>query len=173
MQLSKFDKNFKLKGGPLGDDLYILDQIHFHWASEHTINHIRYPLEMHMVHRNAKYPNGTQAAQMKDGLVVLGVLYHASLQRNHILDDIIDQLDKVNSKDKVNAPKSLEVNYQISGLLPELEDYVTYSGSLTTPQCFETVTWIIVAETFPISIDQVKHFRFYLKDHQQYIYSYL
>lgn len=139
----------------MDNDVYILDQIHFHWSSEHTINHIRYPLEMHMVHRNSKYENTALASGKEDGLVVVAALYHAALHRNIVLDDIVDNLEKVSKKEHVNVPITLKVNYKVSGLLPVVRDYVIYKGSLTTPMCFETVTWIIVAETFPISIDQV------------------
>ena len=34
----------------LGEEKYELKQIHFHEASEHTINGVRYPIEMHLAH---------------------------------------------------------------------------------------------------------------------------
>lgn len=39
---------------------------------EHVLNDIRYPLEMHMIHRNRKYESIDEALAHKDGLTVLG-----------------------------------------------------------------------------------------------------
>lgn len=36
------------------------------------MNDIRYPLEMHMIHKNLKYDNINEALEHKDGLAVLG-----------------------------------------------------------------------------------------------------
>lgn len=135
---------------------YVLEQIHFHWWSEHTIDNIRYPFEMHMVHRNVKYENMTVAAQNKDGITVVGVLYHASMERNEAIDDILDDFDKIKDYDDINKPINTEVDFEIDDLLPEIKNYIIYEGSLTTPTCAEAVTWIIMAETYPVTIDQVR-----------------
>jgi carbonic anhydrase len=53
---------------------FLLDQMHFHWGSEHTINGRRYGLELHLVHHDNRYPSLKEAAGAKRGLAVLGVL---------------------------------------------------------------------------------------------------
>jgi len=40
-----------------------------------------------------------------------------------------------------------------------VESYFTYAGSLTTPTCAEAVTWIVLTETFPVTLDQVNEFK--------------
>jgi len=65
VQLSGFAHDLTLSGGGLGSD-YVVEQIHMHWWSEHTINDIRYPLEVHIVHRNTIYPNISMAANFKE-----------------------------------------------------------------------------------------------------------
>ncbi len=50
-----------VSGGPLGDDHFCMENFHFHWGSmdaqgsEHTVNRRRFPMEMHLVHRNMRY----------------------------------------------------------------------------------------------------------------------
>lgn len=72
-----------LMGGPLGDQKYIFEQLHFHWAdhdnsgSEHTIEGGRYSMEAHAVHYNAKYKSFAEAANKPDGLAVTGFFIQA------------------------------------------------------------------------------------------------
>lgn len=56
------------------DREYVLDQMHFHWGSEHTLNGRRYALELHMVHHDRRY-SLKEAVQVKNGIAVLGVLF--------------------------------------------------------------------------------------------------
>ena len=64
-------------------EVYALYQLHFHWGandsvgSEHTIEGQSFPLEMHIVHRNVKYPEGDHGNHL-DGYLVLGFLFEIS-----------------------------------------------------------------------------------------------
>lgn len=40
-------------------------------------------------------------------------------------------------------------------ILPDLDEYYTYHGSLTTPPCSEVVTWIDFKQSIPLSHSQV------------------
>lgn len=67
-------------GGRLTNE-YVLEGLHFHWGnrnnlgSEHIFNDIQYPLEMHIIHRNRKYSNVSEALKHGDGLTVLAFFY--------------------------------------------------------------------------------------------------
>uniref|UniRef100_A0A183BXX0 Carbonic anhydrase n=1 Tax=Globodera pallida TaxID=36090 RepID=A0A183BXX0_GLOPA len=60
---------------------YTLAQFHFHWTadhddgSEHTINALHYPMELHLVHVKDGF-TVQEAAEQSDGLAVVGVFYH-------------------------------------------------------------------------------------------------
>lgn len=60
---------------------YVADGFHFHWGSpnqrgsEHSINKQRFDVELHIVHRNARYSDVAEAAKHKDGLAVIGVMF--------------------------------------------------------------------------------------------------
>lgn len=67
-----------ITGGPLGRDSYEFVNIHFHWASEHTVNSKQYEAEMHVVFYNTKYGTFENAVTHLDGLAVLGFLCYVS-----------------------------------------------------------------------------------------------
>ncbi|KAL6424264.1 hypothetical protein ACFW04_009829 [Cataglyphis niger] len=60
---------------------YEMEQLHFHWGTknnrgaEHVLNGIRYPMEMHIVHRNKAYSNFSHALQHEDGVAVIAVFF--------------------------------------------------------------------------------------------------
>lgn len=60
---------------------YVAEGLHFHWGSpvsrgsEHVINRKRYDVEMHIVHRNTRYNDVTEALNYIDGVAVLGVMF--------------------------------------------------------------------------------------------------
>lgn len=67
--------------GGLMRSIYEAESLHFHWGSkgvkgsEHKINDRKFDVEMHIVHRNRKYPTQEEALQNKDGLAVLGIMF--------------------------------------------------------------------------------------------------
>lgn len=52
------------------------------------------------------------------------------------------------------APWAGSVN--IAAMLPAQRAYWTYQGSLTTPPCTESVTWIVFKEAMELSEEQVR-----------------
>jgi len=47
----------------------------------------------------------------------------------------------------------------IAALLPVNRDYYTYSGSLTTPGCYQSVTWMMLRTINTLSQAQLVQFR--------------
>ncbi|XP_017003942.2 carbonic anhydrase 2-like [Drosophila takahashii] len=158
VQISGFNQKLTLSGGALLND-YEVALIHMHWSSEHTINSNRYPLEVHIVHRNTIYPNMTMAENSEDGLVVIGVLFHTSNKPNEALGSIINSLRTVKSWDLVDKPVFMADSLTVGDWIPSVKRYFTYAGSLTTPNCNEIVTWIVFTETLPVTLDQVNEFK--------------
>jgi len=123
----------------LNDDQYDLSQIHFHEPSEHTINGIRYPLEMHLVHIS------------KDNkIAVLAIL--AEEGENSKPFTFLENYLPVN----VGETKPVDAYFDLNENLPGQKDYYTYGGSLTTPPCTQNVTWVVYKKPITISLDQVK-----------------
>ena len=119
---------------------YALKQLHFHEPSEHTLNGVRYPLEMHMVHYNEDL----------DRYTVLGVLgYEGRPSPGY------DELEKVLPL-AVGETKPIQKPFDLENILPStLTPRFHYQGSLTTPPCSEKVTWVIFEQPFMLSEQQV------------------
>ncbi|XP_037927263.1 carbonic anhydrase [Teleopsis dalmanni] len=152
----------ELTGGPLGNNIYKLEQFHCHWGctddkgSEHTVDGESFAGELHLVHWNTtKYKTFGEAAAAPDGLAVLGVFLKAG--RHH------DEVEKVTSLlpfvvhkgDRVTLPNGCDP----AKLLPTTNTYWTYEGSLTTPPCSECVIWIVFKTPIEVSREQLDAMR--------------
>ncbi|XP_065670613.1 carbonic anhydrase 1 [Hydra vulgaris] len=157
-------KSLVLRGGPLSYN-YAFRELHFHWGEviknqcnlscEHTIDDKKYAAELHLVHWNTDlYETDLQALRSKDGITVLGVMIDASdsYEPNTEFNVIIDAFKNVlypNDKHMINiSPYFL--------LSSRVENYYTYSGSLTIPPLSENVTWVLFPDPIQISLDQLK-----------------
>lgn len=106
-----------------------LVQLHVHTPSEHTIAGERYPLELHLVHKDA------------DGkLAVIAVLYDQG-ESSSVLDSIYRRWPS-----KPNDEKTLG-KIDPAKLLPDNRGVFRYEGSLTTPPCTEGVVWNVMRRT--------------------------
>jgi carbonic anhydrase len=121
---------------------YDLQQFHFHTPSEHTIDGKSFPMELHFVH---------QAADKS--LAVVGVMLTEG-NPNVTLSKFWERLPK--NPGDVDTGVSID----LKDLLPRaLDDYFTYSGSLTTPPCAETVRWIVLKQPIQLAKSQIAMFR--------------
>lgn len=136
---------------------YVFEQMHFHWGSEHTLDGRRYALELHMVHRNADY-SLAEAVHVKNGIAVLGVLFHAATIHNEQLDAILANVADI--ADKAGATAELKDQLIVGGLLPRnMNSYFRYEGSLTTPSCNEAVIWTVFTQSLPCTFEQMNKFK--------------
>jgi carbonic anhydrase len=126
----------------LGDVTYKLLQFHFHTPSEHAREGVRYPMEVHLVHKSA------------DGnLAVVGIFLKLGSE-NPTLKKIIGNVSS--EINKVNAARDVTIN--AADLLPSNHQHFHYNGSLTTPPCSENVNWLVMKTPIEVSDTQVKQF---------------
>eukprot|EP01084_Bolivina_argentea_P266192 451405_1 len=176
---------------------YCFDSIHFHWSnnnsqgSEHAINGKHFPLEAHLVHFScdfysnpealAAYESGKLLQKYDDDniLSVVSVLFEIAPegQGNPVLETILNDviMDEIYEYDQplfFNNPnghllKLLYTQFDLMDLLPFNHEIFTYTGSLTTPPCFETVRWNIMKHTQFVSLDQLERLRGMLRSSDQ------
>ena len=121
------------------DDKYELKQIHFHESSEHTIDGIRYPMVIHMVHVNHKNQFVVLAVMVKEGY-------------NSAPFEFLESYLPLDKGQRKNINSSFDLNKN----LPNDKGYFHYIGSLTTPPCTEGVNWFVFKNPITISLEQVK-----------------
>ena len=106
-----------------------------------------------------------KASAQPDGLVVLATIFHAC-ERNDtymqpLLDSLTQVLDEGTSVRLSHGEKERrEDSVMLSHMLPDERDlFFRYSGSLTTPPCSQSVTWIVFRDISAISAPQLSYFR--------------
>ncbi|XP_030837007.1 carbonic anhydrase-related protein 10 [Strongylocentrotus purpuratus] len=127
---------------------YRLVEIRLHFGgenthgSEHTVGGRAFPGELQLIFFNDDlYDSYGQAEKSPNGLAIMGLFIKegnmtgrelGKLSGIHVLRHLVYKGSQVNVS-----------SLSIPLLLPETKEYMTYEGSITTPRCTETVTWII------------------------------
>lgn len=149
-----------LTGGPLRST-YVFEQLHFHWGanaeqgSEHYIDSKAGELEMHIVHRNAKYGNMSVAAMNADGIVVIGVLFKADPSAPD--REFLRSLNQVREMRTSATIRNSPVGFRMNDFVGSFDQaFIGYQGSLTTPPCREAVSWLVAEEMQLISPGDVR-----------------
>jgi carbonic anhydrase len=121
---------------------YELKQFHFHTFSEHTVGGQRGAMELHAVFDDIE---GNSA--------VIGMLFSIGSE-NPFLQELIDA-----GLPEKEGDVTTDGDINLADGLTETSSYYTYLGSLTTPPCSETVTWIVLKKNAKMSEDQFQEFR--------------
>jgi carbonic anhydrase len=129
----------------LDGTIYDLTQFHFHTLSEHTVAGRHGVMELHAVF----------ADPASDKKAVVGMLYVIGKSNRFISALLADGLPK-KSGDEISDPAK-DIN--VGAALTNTARYYTYQGSLTTPPCSETVTWLVLRDFAELSKDQFEAFR--------------
>uniref|UniRef100_A0A3Q3WLS3 protein-tyrosine-phosphatase n=1 Tax=Mola mola TaxID=94237 RepID=A0A3Q3WLS3_MOLML len=145
---------FFVSGGGL-TSRFRAGRIIFHWGrcnatsdgSEHSLNGMRYPLEMQIYCFNPDNFQSVDDAIREGGrIAALAVLFEVD---NENLSPVTEA---------VNTSRLMET-FTLRPLLPNNTDkYYIYNGSLTTPPCSETVEWIVFKQTVAMSETQLEVF---------------
>eukprot|EP00794_Sanderia_malayensis_P007151 gene7150-7958_t len=148
------DTSVKLSGDVVGrGKIYTLRQFHFHFGcegkmgSEHLLDGVRYPGEMHFLFSNDKYETRKQAEKERDGFAAIAFFLRddptvedlGTAQFQSILEHIASPNTSVDESE----------GFSLKSVMPFLkegtlnEERFAYRGSLTAPPCTEAVTWIV------------------------------
>jgi carbonic anhydrase len=132
-----------------GGKTYTSKQFHFHTPSEHMIDGITYPMEMHIVNF-LKDSNETKNPQ----ILVIGILFKMG-RENAFIKEFLSAVPKEEGKDTLPAGAVRFEDLFLS--IPAKEDagYYSYHGSLTTPPYSETVHWVVKKHILEASPEQI------------------
>lgn len=86
--------------------------------------------------------------------MLLSLLFQIGEKKNEGFQPLVETLSSIS---KPNATTTVRES-SLQDLLPpseKLHSYFRYQGSLTTPNCDETVIWTVYEETIKIHKDQV------------------
>ncbi|KAG7273072.1 hypothetical protein CRUP_010044 [Coryphaenoides rupestris] len=142
-------QGMEVSGGGLAHTYSIL-QFHFHWGdesdhpegSEHTVDSVKYPMEMHIVTKRNDLTLEA-AVNTSDGLAVLAFFMEAVYEKSGGTES-----EHVCSRSDIHEDMSLD---DLLGAV-DRSFYYRYNGSLTTPTCNPVVVWTVFRE--PIRMDK-------------------
>ncbi|KAF9823691.1 hypothetical protein SFRURICE_013172, partial [Spodoptera frugiperda] len=128
-----------ISGGPL-KYRYRLEQLHFHWLSEHAVNGVKYPMEIHFVHVRADL-TVNQALHRKDGLAIVSVfgnkdiaVYHSPVtqrsRHNQYQSTTWETRTHVLFKMPHNYKRKTETKYSLEDLKKAIVDVQTKKLSI-------------------------------------------
>ena len=129
---------------------YSSKQFHFHTPSEHLVDGMTFPMEMHIV-------NILNDSGRSDSLsyLVVALLFKMGCQNNFLKEFLNKIPEKEGEKNELPIGQvKLE---DLFSLIPknELKHCYTYKGSLTTPPYTERVQWVILKYIVEASEEQI------------------
>lgn len=130
--------------------VFMCKQFHFHTPSEHLVDGVTFPMEMHIVNILSDSVSGNKPSYM-----VVAVLFKIGAENKFIKEF----LDKIPNEE--GGAKTLQTgDVRLEDLLSQftgndLKSSYTYQGSLTTPPFTESVQWVILKHIVEASEDQV------------------
>lgn len=135
------DVKISIAGGPLGNETYILQLLRYHWPSEHKIDGKSYPVELQLMFYNSKSYSYVEAIKTPGAMVGLVFFYQLDPdfeRTNYIFSILLGAQNPLSYSLETYRQESLN---EIIGTKPF--SVYSYPGSLTTPGCDETVTWMV------------------------------
>lgn len=129
---------------------YFSKQFHFHTPSEHLIDGMTFPMEMHIVNvlKDSSDPNNPQ-------YLVVGFLFKMG-RENKFIKEFLNTIPREEGKDTLPAGS---VHFgDLFATIPKNAPagYYSYKGSLTTPPYSETVKWIVRKSILEASPEQIQ-----------------
>lgn len=125
-------------------------QFHFHTPSEHLLDGMTFPMEMHLVNT---LPDSADPKKMS--YVVVGVLFKIGAE-NKFLKEFLDRIPAKEGEKTELIKGQVKFEDLVSQFTKDdVKSYYTYNGSLTTPPFTESVQWVIMKRIVEASEEQI------------------
>lgn len=133
------------------DTTFHFKQCHFHTPSEHLIDGLTFPMEMHIVNL---LPSSDKNATPQ--YLVIGVLFKEGTE-NRFINDFLNAIPKEEHQATNVKPGTVKLADLFGTIPKEIRgNYYNYRGSLTTPPYTESVRWYITKHIFEASAEQIE-----------------
>ena len=129
--------------------IYSSRQFHFHTPSEHLIDGMTFPMEMHIVNvlKDSNEKNNPQ-------YLVVGLLFKMG-RENKFINEFLQNLPKEENKDSLQPGTADFDDFFRSISKNGSGGYYSYKGSLTTTPYSETVNWMVKKSVLEASPEQI------------------
>jgi len=125
-------------------------QLHFHTPSEHLIDGVTFPLEMHIVNVRPDSSNPD-----KSSYVVLSVMLKMG-KENKFLKEFLNDIPGEEGEKHALQGGEVKIDDLLSQFTTgDMKSYYAYNGSLTTPPFTEAVQWLILKHVAEASEEQI------------------
>ncbi len=123
------------------------NQLHFHSPSEHSIDGVPFPLEMHVV-------SSTKKGEPSEYLVI-AILFERG-DGNRFLGEFIEQGPVMEaSANSIHLQLILGAKLFQEKMNIDLQGFYNYKQAHTTSRFTENVNWLVVKRIFEVSPDQI------------------
>ncbi|BHF73214.1 Carbonic anhydrase-related protein 10 [Sparganum proliferum] len=161
LQLAVIAGDITFSGGPLSYN-YRLSGFRVKFGSvsdrgsEHRVNSFAFPGELQIYGYNIDlYKTFVEAADKPNGLAAFAAMLQLSQDTNKDFMGIVMAAEKTPFLGNTFQLKGIE----LQALIPPIDEYMTYEGSLPFPSCAETITWIVLNMAIQVSERELKTLR--------------
>lgn len=126
---------------------YDIKQVHFHTPSEHQIDGVTYPMELHVVSSMK-----SETPDEPPSYLVFAFLYRMG-EEDPFITSFLDQVPEAPGEAELEPGRVSIADADRTRLIG---DYYHYRGSLTTPPHTETVEWLIQKEIVQATPEQIR-----------------
>jgi len=129
---------------------YTCRQFHFHTPSEHLVDGMTFPMEMHIVNTLDDSANVGSPSYL-----VVGVLFKMGAE-NKFIKEFLDKIPDEDGEKKALQTGEVQLDDLFSQFTGnDIKSYYLYKGSLTTPPFTEAVQWVVMKHVVEASEDQI------------------
>ena len=140
-------------------------QIHFHTPSEHLVDGMTFPMEMHVVNMIENPDSKAPEYLVISFLIKMG---KENPFLKAFMDDIPENENEVTEVNLNGVKESIFFSDNVEGLV---QSCYHYKGSLTTPPYTESVYWLVHKQIFEASPEQIEFMNSIEGDNARHIQS--
>lgn len=143
------------------EQVYMLNQFHFHSPSEHTIDGQHFDMEAHLVH--SCFGTTCTTIDEHDENLVVAIFMNIGAENTYLSSFWGDLATLAANSSAPSLVSGMVSPY--NAFLPASKDFYRYVGSTTTPSCVQNVSWFLMSNPVTLSMEQLTAYRTAISSH--------